>query len=573
MIQIENALNTINKKIIATIVSLCLCMFFIFLRLVHLQIICKDTFCEKSTKNFTRIKVVQPPRGNITDCNGKLLATNRPLINVSWDGSGNKKLSESQIFNINKICEILSLDVNEVYEKVLNAEKGSQKIILSKDIQFEALSKVSELFANDKNIKLVNSFIRYYPHQEVACHMLGYLSQENIDYIGKTGLEYILENLLKGKNGKVLSKINSRGKKISEEEIEKSDSGEQIKTCIDIEIQKIIESSFPENESGSIVIMDPIEGDIKAILSRPGFNPNTFLQAICYDEWQRLQENKVFINRACNAAYPPASMFKLVTLTAALEEKIIDENTITNCTGHINFVNRDYHCHKRTGHGPLTVEEAFAKSCNILFYKIGKKIHIDTLAFYANQYGLGENTGIIFPEKSGLIPTNRWKVDKFKEKWWQGETLSAVIGQSFNLVTPIQMARMISSFFTGYLVKPRILKAEEPCMIDISISKKTLKFMRKLLKQVVQSGTGQRTKVKDFKIYAKTGTAQTSAFEKRTLGKEFLEHAWFLSYFKYKDKDPLVMVIMVENVGSTAIALSTAKKILLGYKNLIAQSS
>lgn len=569
MIQIEKAIQTINKKIVFIILSTAIFTFLILIRLFYLQIYCNYNFLEQSKKNFTRTKITKSPRGNITDRNGNLLATNRPLVNLYWQGSGKRFLNKNQNNELKKIFKILEIKNPELENKIKIAERLSQKILLYSDVPFSILSKISESFSNHPNIKLENSFKRFYPYNNSACHILGYLSQENIEYIGKTGLEYVLDNLLKGENGKIISTINSRGKQISEKEIIKSNTGQTIQTCIDIKLQKIAEECFPSEKSGSIIIIDPFNGELKALLSVPTFDPNKFLQSISYENWQELQKNNAFLNRTCNASYPPASLFKLVTLIAALEEKIIDFSTMTECKGFTHFVDRKYHCANRMGHGKLSVKEAFAKSCNILFYNIGKNIHIDTIAKYANQLGLGLPTGILITEKTGLIPTNAWKKDKLKERWWQGETLSASIGQSFILVTPMQIARMMGGIFTGYLVKPKILTLEETIKEELDINPQNLKFMQNLLKKVVKSGTGKQIKnIEDIKVYAKTGTAQTSSFSKRKLGKQFLEHAWFVSYFQYKDHKPMVMVIMIENAGNTRPALNTAKKILLKYKNL-----
>lgn len=571
MNQMEVTLRTINNKLFIIIVSFIFCAVLISSRLYYLQIYCSQELYDLSQRNCTRIKSISSPRGNIVDCNGKLLATNRPLINIIWDGSGNRKLTAEQEENLKKLCTILnfSFDDEDFVNNIKSAEKSSKQFTLAEDITFEELSKISELFSDDKNIKIISSFKRFYPYQQIACHVLGYLSQESIEYIGKMGLEQIFEDLLRGQQGKILSTINATGKKISQEEILQSISGQTIKTCLDLEIQNIAEEAFPQDFAGCMIIMDPTNGDIKALLSRPNFDPNIFLKSISYDEWQILQKEKPFINRACNAAYPPASIFKLVSIITALEEKIIDENTITYCCGHTLFAGRKYHCAKKEGHGPLNIKDAFAKSCNILFFEIGKKLKINTIASYAKRFGLGEKSGIILTEKLGLIPTNEWKLKKIGERWWPGETLSAIIGQSYTLVTPIQVVRMMGSIFTGYLVKPRILETEEIIKTPIDINNSSLKFLQGILKKVVKTGTGVRMNLNDIEVFAKTGTAQTSDLEKRDLGKAYLEHAWVACHFYYKDYSPLSMVIFVENAGGTGPAITASKKVILRYRNMM----
>ena len=563
--------NKTNTKITLILIYSVLFMLFIIARLFYLQIVQSQELFHLGTRNYTRVSSIASLRGDILDSNGFLLATNRPIFNLYWYGLGQRKLSEDQQKNIESLKEILpEIITDSLIDNIKSAEHNSKKLLIFADLDLDQISKLEEIFSSNDNIKIEKDFKRFYPYQTLASHIIGYLSQANIEAIGKMGLEHILETELKGQKGKMVSTINALGKKLSQEEISDAISGQTIKTTLDIRLQQILELSFPEEYSGSIIIMDPYDGSIKSLLSRPAFNPNIFLKSINHDEWQELQKERPFINRALNASYPPASIFKLVTITAGLEEKIIEEHTESFCRGYTIFAGRNYHCANKTGHGQLNIKDAFAKSCNIVFYAIGKRLKIDTLAKYAYQFGLGKKTGIIFQEKDGLIPTNLWKIQRFGQRWWPGETLSAAIGQSYLLVTPIQIAKMISSIFTGYQVKPRILQAEPIETAELQVKKDTLQFLQSLMKKVVKSGTGQRVnQIHDITIYAKTGTAQTSSLEKRELGKEFLEHAWFVSYFYYKDHKPLTMVIMIEHSGTTRLAVNTAKSILLKYRRMM----
>ncbi len=209
-----------------------------------------------------------------------------------------------------------------------------------------------------------------------------------------------------------------------------------------------------------------------------------------------------------------------------------------------------------------------------MFYEIGKDIDIDLLAQYAFKFGLGKKTGIIFPEQTGIVPSKEWKQEHKGEQWWPGETLSVSIGQSFLLVTPIQVARMIASIFTGYLITPRILSDEPIIKEPLDIAPETISFLQESMKSVVTRGTGKRiNKVKDIEIYAKTSTAQISTFRKRTLNTAFLEHGWFVAHFQYKNYSPLVIIILVEHVGTSQVATNIAKNFLVEYKKLIEQNT
>lgn len=572
MAHLEKTLRTINNKLFLIIIVFFGGIGIIIARLYYLQLFLASTLLDQSKRNYTRVQAIHSPRGNIVDCHGELLATNRPLIDVIWEGTGNRTLQEQQKKSLDRVTEILHIDSSGMIDPVMQAERATKSFVIASDISFDELSKLSEVFSADKNIKLKSSFKRFYPYNSFASHLLGYLSQESIEYIGKMGLEQIFEQILKGKQGKIIATINASGKKISQEEIMQAISGQTIQTCLDIDLQRLAEDAFPEDYAGCVIIMDPFDGDIKAMLSRPTFDPNIFLKSISYDEWQKMQKQKPFINRACNALYPPASIFKLISLITGMEEGIINDQSTMYCCGNTVFAGRKYHCANVDGHGHLTLKEAFAKSCNILFFEMAKKIKINTLASYAKKFGLGEKTGIILTEKAGLVPTNEWKLKAIGERWWPGETLSAIIGQSYTLVTPLQLVRMMAAVFTGTLAKPRILMSEEVLRQELGINPHALKFLQQLLNRVTKAG-GSAARLNafqhDMEIYGKTGTAQTSDLSKRDLGKEFMEHAWFVSYFQYKDTRPLAMVVMVENAGKSTLAVEASKKIFIGYRKLM----
>jgi penicillin-binding protein 2 len=547
----------------------------IFGRLVYLQVWQADFFYQLSTNNFTRLKTLACPRGNITDINGNLLATNRPVKNLIWRGTGLKNLSDDQIKIISKIMLILNCEISEQFlKKIQLAERKEKELLLFEDVDFSAFSKIAEQFSTNKNIHIVNDFKRFYPQGNLACHIIGYLGTININKAGKMGIERLFEETLKGRQGLKKSTVNSLGKNINEAEIEKTIIGETIVTTLDLEIQKIGEASFTEQYSGSLIIMNPKTGALKALLSRPNFDPTIFLEPIPDEEWNNLLQTKPFINRALSACYPPASIFKLVTVATGLELGFINPESYINCKGHIIFGERRYHCNNRVGHGKLTVKKALAQSCNILFYKLGQLISIDTLANYAKKFGLGSRTGIIFPEQEGLVPNTEWKYRTKGERWWMGETLSASIGQSYLLATPIQIARMISGLFEGYLVQPRILEAEPIVQIPLNIRLETIDFLKDSMRQVVSAGTGIRvSKIQDLTIYAKTGTAQTCSLQKIDQTNSDLEHAWFVGNFNYKNEEPLTIVILVENAGSARIAVNIAKKFFNQYRQLMAKLS
>jgi penicillin-binding protein 2 len=553
--------------------TLCALVLIICARLFYLQIDQNHALLTQSERNCTRIEKIPSPRGNIVDAFDNLLATNRPLTSLYWQGKGNHVLNVNQLLKLEKIGNILNkplINDHILKEGIAFAEKKYKKLLLASDLSFEQLSQIQEQFSTDDNLIVSTHFKRYYPYKTFACHLLGYLGQINADAQGRMGLEKMFEEELKGEHGTTVKKINSMGRSLAELQLKDALSGSTLKTTIDIELQDIVEQIFPENQSGACILMNPENGSIVSMVSRPNFDPNIFLEPINHEQWQDMQGKQPFLNRAFNSCYPPGSIFKLVTMCAALENGLIYPESCLSCHGYTIFAERKYHCARKTGHGYLSACQALAQSCNIMFFDIGRRISIDTLAEYAHKFGLGQKTNICFPEKDGLIPTSEWKKRVKKERWWPGETLSAAIGQSFILTTPVQIARMISSIFTGYLSTPRILENEPIARQPLDIKPATLEFLQQSMKSVVTKGTGIGvSRVKSITIYAKTSTAQVANLDKTAQDKAFLEHAWFVAYFQYKDNEPLTLVILAENVGSSREATHIAKNFLIEYKKLM----
>jgi len=545
----------------------------IIARLSYLQIYLNHLLHAQSERNYLRTEYIKPQRGNIRDINGKLLATNQPTIHVQWYGTGQYRLTQEQRNTLEELSAILDIPLHTESEKhsdICRAERWGKTCTLAREISFEQLSKIKEQFPLNQNISLCFDFKRYYPYKKYACHLLGYLGSLDVQLVGKMGLEKLFHDRLEGEYGQIIKTINSTGKSLAQKELKKALSGIDIQTTIDIDIQSIAETVFPHDRSGTFIIMDPANGYINALVSRPNFDPSIFLNPISADEWNALQEERPFINRAFNAEYPPGSIFKLISTAAALEEGLIEPDTTWNCKGYVWCGKRKFWCNRRFGHNEISTLESLAQSCNTMFYQVGKKLDIDTIADYAQRFGLSKKTGIMLREKTGFIPTRSWKRTMKGEPWWLGETLSVMIGQSYLLATPIQIARMIGSIFTGTLVTPHILAQEPINTMPLELKESTRAFLKKSMKKVVTKGTGRRLKqLSDITIYAKTSTAQTSSLEKRKLGEKHLEHGWFVGYFMYKGQSPRVIVVLAEHAGSARVPTSIAKDFFVEYKKHI----
>jgi len=547
-------------------------IFLIIVRLFYLQIDQGAVFSSLGEGNCLRTEIIPPLRGNLLDCNNVLLAANRPVFNLYWQGGSTGKFNDQSLELLKKLEIILNVSlVNETMIKDLKyAERYTRRVLLEEDLSFEQLCKISEQCSDVSSLVVENHFKRIYPHQAIASHVLGFLSR--VEKIGRAGLESAVQAELQGQTGYVVQKINATGKMLEEKISKEAIAGSNITLTLDLRLQALAESLFEKDQSGVCIVMDPETGAIKTLVSYPNFDPNIFLEPISEEAWKsKMVVNNPLLNRATCALYPPASIFKLITFTAGLEEKLIDHDTLIRCDGHITFCGRKYHCMRRTGHGDLFPTGALAASCNIPCFNIGKRIKIDKLAEYAYRFGLGQKTNFLLPEHSGLVPTTAWKLSARGERWWTGDTLSTCIGQGPLLVTPLQIVRMISSIESGYLVKPRILEHETIEREKLDISKETLRFLRNSMKEAVNSGTVMLLSfIRGFEVCAKTGTAQTCSLslDKEKLQRKHLEHAWLSGWFSYKGSKPLAIMIVVENVGSSSIALRFADRFLRGYRAL-----
>ncbi len=545
-------------------------MMVLMTRLFYLQIDKNSVFVNLGTKNFLRIELIPPLRGDVYDCNHVLLAANKPLFDLQWYGIGKPKLTEHDEMILAKAGAIVGIDFSEPerHIAIAHAEKYARRLVLSQNLNFDQLCQISEQCADAEHLVITNRFQRIYPYHELASHVLGYLNRG--EHSGQAGLELEFDTMLQGQQGRLLQVINSTGKTLAQRIYQEAKAGQDIVLTLDFEFQQLAEKLFHDGQAGAFILMDPFDGAIKALASYPRFDPNMFLNPISQDDWDKLTTNNPLINRATCALYPPASTFKLVTWAAGLEENVIDQHDEVFCNGYVTFCGRRYYCQHHLGHGALSPKEALVVSCNIPCFRMAKKLKVDCIASYARRFGLGRKTNFLLPEKDGLVPTTHWKKETKGERWWKGETLSVSIGQSYLLVTPLQLARMVGAICTGYLVKPRLLETELVEKEPLRVSGATLTFLRGAMKEVVSDGTGRMLKnLSAFDIYAKTGTAQICSLDKEITNKSLLEHGWLVGYFSYRGQRPLVMLVLLEHEGSSHFAIEGAYRFFRGYQNLM----
>lgn len=545
----------------ALVITCAFCI--IIARLFYLQVSLNLTFTHLSERNFLRYEKIVPARGTIFDAHNNVLVTNRPVMSVYWKGSGSRTLSQEQLMFISFLEKTCACTID--LPAIVNAERLCKPLMIAQDISFDQLSQVSEHPLHHTYCAIVTSFQRYYPHGTLACHLLGYLGAGNSGPEGQMGLEKILEESLKGTPGQRQRMINAWGRYLSEQELAHAQPGEDIHTTLDLDLQRMAENAFPADGAGVCIVMSARDGALRALVSRPGFDPNLFLKPFSQEEWEALSDKQPFINRAL-VCYPPASLFKLISLAAAHEQHLISLDKTWFCPGYYEFCGRNYLCNKREGHGRMNIQDALSHSCNIPFFDMARTLKVDTLADFANRFGLGASTESILPEKNGLIPTSAWKQQTKHERWWPGETLSAVIGQSYLLVTPLQIARMVAAICEGFLVRPRIVATEAIETTPLIIAPGTRDFLKICMRKVSSEGSARSLKSRgNVIIHSKTGTAQISSLRKKEADARYQEHAWLVAHIQYDHHDPIVVVVLVERVGHSRFATAVVRQFLREY--------
>ena len=439
---------------------------------------------------------------------------------------------------------------------------------------------------------------RYYPLQAYASHVIGYVGEisesqlKDPEYqdlhsgriIGQYGVERTFDTYLLGETGKKVIEVDALGYPKRSLSIQSPLAGDDLYLTLDIRLQRLAEDLLGE-ESGAIVALDPWNGDVLALASRPGFNPNDLSGGISNQAWQQMAQDPrhPLTNRAIQGQYPPGSTFKILMAAALLGTQTMVASDSLNCQGTFPFGRRVFRDWKRWGHGTVDLTKAIAESCDVYFYKVGNQLGIEPIATYSRKFGLGEKTGIPLPsERSGLVPSAEWKRQNKGERWYPGETISISIGQGFLSVTPIQMAKVISIVATdGTIVQPRLLKGirlrrtgklkEEPAPStqQLRLPPKIFAQIKKGLAAVVTKGTGKRAQSNIVSIAGKTGTAQVIALkpdgDKTEVRKKHRDHAWFIA-FAPVEQPKIAMAVIVEHMGhGGSAAAPLAKKMIEAY--------
>ena len=558
----------------------------------------------QSEQNRVRKISLADYRGEIKDRLGNIIVNVRPSFSLYVTPEDADNLSESLEF----LSGLIEMNKDKLRNDI-SQSPSFKNVLIKRDISRREVAYIEENKMLLPGIRIKVEPIRNYAYKDFASHVLGYLGEvskgelkkpkfsryEQGDMVGKNGLEKIYELELRGKKGFKDVEVDVSGRELKALRKLSPKTGNSLVLTLDSRVQGKLETLMDEvlgenPVKGSAVVMKVQSGEIIAMVSKPSFDPNTFASRISRKKWNSLvmDEKNPLQNRTIDGQYPPASTYKIVTAYAALSEKIIKPESTIFCPGHFRLGKRNYRCWKKRGHGHMNLHDALVQSCDVYFYTLGHRLGINNLAKYASKLGLGELTGIeLKGEKSGLVPSEPWK-KKFKnEVWYPGETISASIGQGYNLVTPLQSARMISTIASGgLLVRPYLVKKIKdsdgnliqeffPEVIkNIEIDSEILKHLKEGLRGVVHEahGTGHRARLKNVIVAGKTGTAQVVGMKpsdeidpEEEIPYSFRDHAWFVAFAPYENPEVAVSVIIEHGGHGGATAAPIAGKILKTY--------
>lgn len=573
----------------------------LIIRLWYLQIVKGSYYRAKSEYNRIRLEDVAPFRGVIFDRNGKILVKNRPSYNLYIIP---EEVQDSQEL-LKRLADLGEIDPNIAAEKLAAGAKRSpfKPVCIKTDISRDQLAKIETHIYDLAGVMIKVKPQRYYCYGELAAHLLGYLgeiSEEQLksgrfrenkagDMVGKTGIERRWQKDLNGRRGGAQVEVDAAGRRIRLISRKPPVSGYDIGLTIDKKLQLEAEKVL-SGKHGAIVAMDPMTGEVLAMASNPSYDPNVFIKGMDRATWRRmsLSTDYPMQNRALTGQYPPGSLFKIVVALAGLQEGVVTPEDEFYCSGVFRLGNYRYRCWKRYGHGKVNLRRALVESCDVYFYNLGKKLGVDKIAFYARMLGLGKPTGIgLENEKAGLIPTSQWKKERWGVPWQTGETISTAIGQSFVLVTPIQMARLISTVFNGGIVYvPQltrwIKKSNGETIFEMTpkaerkldIKAEYLDGVKRALKGVVNAphGTGSKARLKGVLVAGKTGTAQVVSMgvnsddkNEKDIPWKARDHAWFVAVAPVEDPKIAVSVLIEHGGHGGSAAAPIAKDLIKTY--------
>jgi len=548
-------------------------------KLYHISIKSNFYYERLAKDNIERKRYIKPVRGEITDINGNLLAMNQ--IGFSISIKPHLRQSDKQLIAVIDTLVKTFPDLNKtvmlnVYKKY-NSPYNHKYIKVVDFIHYPKMMGSYPKLSLLPILRIEAETKRYYPYGQYAAHIIGYTGRSNrkenqrdsvvneVGKVGKTGLERYYNKDLEGELGYIISKVTATNREVEVLKEVKPRDNKNIKLNLDIRLQQMIYERFKKAKEVGVAIVMRTNGEILSAVSYPSYDPNLFVGGISRKDWKALQDDLAhpFTNKFIHGTYPPGSTIKMGMALAYSKSVVGVLDSYEHCNGFIKLgkSKHKFRCWSRWGHGSVGLRKAIRESCDVFFYNKSLKVGIDAMAKQLRSFGLGVRTGVDLPrEYKGVIPDKAWKMKRYKQAWYLGETVISAIGQGYDSVTPLQVARYTALIATSKLVTPRIAN-----MIDSNKTKKITKpiyFKHSHLQQIrngmfdvcnVRGGTAYRTMSRlPIRIAGKTGTSQVTAIPqriKKRLKEEELSyfhrsHAWITTYAPFRNPKYIVTVLI-----------------------------
>lgn len=572
-------------------------------RLVTLQVENHAYYSTRSDDNRLRVRVVPPVRGLVYDRNGNLLAENLPSYRMMLIPEQVEDLEETLV----RLGQIIRIEPRDIERFKQRASRNPR--FRGTPLRFRLTPEEVARFEVNRQyfpgVDIVAGLTRSYPQGATASHIVGYVGgiteaemarlderrYRGTTHTGKVGVERSHEDLLHGRPGTKIVEANASGRVLRELEYDRPVAGRNLYLTIDADLQREASEALGDH-TGSIVALDPRNGELLAMVSHPGYDPHLFIEGIDHETYRALNDDpgRPLFNRGIQGQYPPGSTVKPVMALAGLENGVISPHRRHYCPGVFMLPNseRRYRDWKRDGHGSVNMRSAIAQSCDIYFYELSIALGIDRISTFVERFGLGSKLGVDLPgEKRGLLPSRQWKRRARNEAWYPGETINVGIGQGFMTATPLQLAHMTAVIAgRGRAMRPHILRSHENALTGELIEIEPVAVQPVILKnsdhwkRIVRSmiavthspiGTAQRIGLDaSYRMASKTGTAQVTGLsqeddeapELEDVPRELRDHALFVAFAPAVDPRIAIAVVIEHGGSGGAVAAPVARKVM-----------
>ncbi|HEX4874889.1 MAG: penicillin-binding protein 2 [Sphingorhabdus sp.] len=550
-------------------------------RMAYIAVAENEKYKLASESNRINLTLIPPRRGWFIDRIGKPIATNRAdfRVDIIPDRLQNR---EETLGTLTKLLDLKQEDVERI-EKELKEAQGFQPVQVAAGLDYESFARVSVRLPDLPGVSPRQGFSRYYPSGAAVGHLLGYVGTVSAEEyrldknpllitpgfkVGKQGLEKTLEMRLRGKPGAKRTEVTARGKIVRELSSRSDTPGKPVQLTIDIDLHNYAARRLGV-ESGSVVVIDCLTGDILALVSMPCFDPNSFSEGIGRLEWKMLNSDDriPMLNKSLQGLYPPGSTLKPMAGLAFLKHGIDPDEKVV-CGGGYRLGNRVFKCLGR--HGPMDMRSAIMKSCNTYFYAMANRVGYDAIAPIARQLGLGQEFPLPFQsQRYGTVPDSGWKMKKYNQEWSRSDSLNAVIGQGYVIASPFQLAVMASRIASGRMLEPEILLKNRKPGAHLPFPDEHLQVVRDGMDLVVNgAGTAVRSRLEipGITMGGKTGTAQVRAIKGGQRGqggaRRFRDHGLFVCFAPVAQPRYAAAVVIEHGMGGARAAAPVAKDVL-----------